>query len=168
MRGLSKTQRGVVERTCLTLGGGGAGSLGALAMAHSPSALAAIAVGLGTALVSNAVASFSARLPGIIAALSAKKVACIKAKADAKVALEGSQQRTALVNAGLEGKLDAVLPLLKLQPLDAQVLVDPRLSADVLRALLPDPRTAHQTDSRLAVVPPHKPEVRPDTQKTSP
>jgi hypothetical protein len=158
MRGLPKTQRSAVERTCLTLGGGGAGSLGTLAMAHSPSAPAAIAVGVGTAFA--AIAALCPWLPDIITALSAKKVARIKAKADARVALERARQRTALVHAGLQGKLDAALTLLKLQPLDAQVLVDPRLSDDVLRALLPDPRAPYQADSRLAVIPPRKPNAQ--------
>ena len=160
MRGLSKTQRDVVERTCLTLGGGSAGSLGTLAMAHSPSASAAIAVGVGTALAGNAIASFSARLPRIITALSAKKVARIKAKADAQVALEQARQRTTLVNAGLEGKLDAALSLLKLQPLDAQVLVDLRLSDERLRILLPDPRAPSETEARLTVIQPLKPNTQ--------
>lgn len=157
MRGLSKTQRSAVERACLTLGCGGAGSLGTLAIAHSPSASVAIAVGLGAALASNAIASLSTALPGIIAALSAKKVARIKAKADARVALEAARQRTTLVNAGLEGKLEAALSLLKLQPLDAQVLVDPRFSEQTLRALLPDPRPSCEADFRLAVVQPREP-----------
>jgi hypothetical protein len=157
MQGLSKTQRCTVERTCLTLGGGGAGSLGALAIAHSPSASLAIAAGVVAALASNAIATLSAALPGIIAALGAKKVARIKARADAQVAVEAARQRTTLVNAGLEGKLDAALSLLKLQPLDAQVLVDPRFRDEMLRALLPDPRATCETDSGLTFIQPRNP-----------
>jgi hypothetical protein len=108
-------------------------------------------------VVGNAVTELSAALPGIITALGAKKVARIKARTDAKIALEGARRRTALVNAGLEGKLDAALSLLKLQMLDAQVLARPRLSEDMLRELLPGPRFPHEEDSRLAVLRPRRP-----------
>ena len=83
-----------------------------------------------------------------------KKVARIKAKTDATVAVEGARRRTALVNAALEGKLDAALSLLKLQVIDAQVLAGRRLSDDMLRELLPQPRAPHQGDSALAVIQP--------------
>ncbi|MGH3249010.1 MAG: hypothetical protein ACRDOI_22785 [Trebonia sp.] len=151
MQGLSETQRSALERTCLTLGGCGAGSLCTLAIAHGPSASVAIAVGVGAALAS-AVASLSAALPAIIAALGAREVARSKANAEAQVALEGARQRSTLVNAGLEGRLDAALSLLKLQPLGTQVLVDPRFGDDMLRALLPEPRASCETDSGLAVI----------------
>lgn len=119
----------------------------------------------------GAIAELSAALPAIIMALGKKKVACIKAKADAKVALEGERRRTILVKAGLEGNLDAVLSLLKLQVLDAQVLTRPRLSEDMLRELLPDPRTPHKGDSKLAAVQPREPgttarHAKQDTQPT--
>jgi len=112
------------------------------------------------AVASNTIAELSAALPGIIAALSAKKVARIRAKTDAAVAVEGERRRTALVNAALEGKLDAALSLLKLQPLDAQVLVDLRLSDERLRILLPDPRAPSETEARLTVIQPLKPNTQ--------
>lgn len=154
MRGLPKTQRSAMKRACWTLGSGGAGVLGTMAIMHGPSAPLAIAVGAAAAVASNTIAELSAALPGIIAALSAKKVARIKAKTDAAVAVEGERRRTALVNAALEGKLDAALSLLKLQVIDAQVLAGRRLSEDMLRELLPQPRAPHQGDSALAAVPP--------------
>lgn len=154
MRGLPKTQRSAMKRACWTLGSGGAGVLGTMAIMHGPSAQLAIGVGAAAAVASNTIAELSAALPGIIAALSAKKVARIKAKTDAAVAVEGERRRTALVNAALEGKLDAALSLLKLQVIDAQVLAGRRLSEDMLRELLPQPRAAHQRDSALAAVPP--------------
>lgn len=153
MRGLPKTQRSAMKRACWTLGSGGAGVLGTMAVMRGPSAPIAIAVGAGAAVASNTIAELSAALPGIIAALSAKKVARIKAKTDAAVAVEGERRRTALVNAALEGKLDAALSLLKLQVIDAQVLAGRRLSDDMLRELLPQPRAPHQGDSALAAVP---------------
>jgi hypothetical protein len=146
-----------MKRACWTLGCGGAGVFSTLAIMHGPSAPLAIAVGAGAAVASNAVAELSAALPGVIAALSAKKVARIKAKTDAKVALEEARRRTALVNAGLEGKLDAALDLLKLQVVDAQVLAGRRLSEGMLRELLPQPRAAHDEASGLAVIQPRKP-----------
>lgn len=154
MRGLPKTQRSAMKRACWTLGSGGAGVLGTMAIMHGPSAPIAIAVGAAAAVASNTIAELSAALPGIIAALSAKKVARIKAKTDAAVAVEGERRRTALVNAALEGKLDAALSLLKLQVIDAQVLAGRRLSDDMLRELLPQPRSPHQGDSALVAVPP--------------
>jgi hypothetical protein len=154
MRGLPKTQRSAMKRAWWALGSGGAGVLGTMAIMHGPSAPLAIAVGAAAAIASNTIAELSAALPGIIAALSAKKVARIKAKTDAAVAVEGERRRTALVNAALEGKLDAALSLLKLQVIDAQVLAGRRLSDDMLRELLPQPRAPHQGDSALAAVPP--------------
>jgi hypothetical protein len=154
MRGLPKTQRSAMKRACWTLGCGGAGVFSTLAIMHGPSAPLAIAVGAGAAVASNAVAELSTALPGVIAALSAKKVARIKAKTDAKVALEEARRRTALVNAGLEGKLDAALDLLKLQVIDAQVFAGRRLSEGMLRELLPQPRAAHDQASGLAVIKP--------------
>jgi hypothetical protein len=173
MQGLPKTQRSAVKRACLTLGCGGASFLGTLAIMHGPSAPLAIAVGAGGAVASHAVAELSSALPGIIAALSAKTVARIKAKTDAEVALEGARRRTALVNAGLEGKLDAAVSLLKLQVLDAQQPGGRRLSEDLLRELLPDPRAPQEQDPRLAVVQPGKPgtaarHAKADTQPMSP
>lgn len=180
MQGPSKTQRSALTRICLTmLGGGGAGSLGTLAVAHGPNATAAIAVGVGAAVTSvaafagTAIISLCAALPGIIAALpnvvaalDARGVARIKAKADAKVAREGARQRTALMRAGLNGSnLEAAVTLLKLQPLDADVLVDPRLRDDVLLALLPGPRPAWESHPQVAVMRARKPAVRPTVQK---
>lgn len=151
MQGLSKTQRSAMARICPTLAGGGAGSLGALAMAHNPGAAVAIAVVAGT--ISCAIASLGVALPGIIAALSAKEVARIRAEADAEVARERPRQQTALLNAGLDGKLDAALKLLQLQAPDADVLTDPRFSGDTLRALCTGPRAPWETGPRPTVVP---------------
>lgn len=156
MEGLPKTQRSAVKRTCLTLGCGGAGFLGSLAVVHSPGAPAALAVGAVAAVLSNVVAELSAALPAIIAALSAKRVACIKAKAGAKVELEGARRRTILVNAGLEGKLDAV-NLLRLLMIDDQMRARPRLSGEMLRELLPGPRVPYEGDSGLAFIRARKP-----------
>lgn len=172
MRGLLKSQRSAMKRACWTAGCGGAGVLSTLAIMHGPSAPAAIAVGAGAAVASNAVAELSAALPGVIAALSAKKVARIKAKTDAEVALEEARRRSVLVNAGLEGKLDAAIDLLKLQVIDAQVLAGRRLSEGMLRELLPQPRAAHDEDSGLAVIQPGKPgaparHAKQDTQPLS-
>jgi hypothetical protein len=157
MRGLPNTQRSAMKRACWTLGCGGAGVFSTLAITHGPSAPLAIAVGAVAAVASNAIAELSCALPGIIAALSAKKVARIKAKTDAEVALEGARRRTVLVNAGLEGKLDAAVSLLKLQVLDAQLPGGRRLSEDLLRELLPGPRAPQEQDPRLAVVQPSRP-----------
>jgi hypothetical protein len=173
MQGLPKTQRSAVKRACWSLGCGGASFLGTVAIMHGPSAPLAIAVGTGAAVASHAIAELSSALPGIIAALSAKKVARIKAKTDAKVALEGARRRTALVNAGLEGNLDAAVSLLKLQVLDAQLPAGRRLSEDLLRELLPGPRAPQEEDPRLAAVQPRKPSTaarhaKADTQPTSP
>jgi hypothetical protein len=131
------------------LGCGGAGFIGTLAMVHGPDAAA---VGVGAAFACNVTAELTAALPNIIKALCARKVECTKAKADAKVALELARQRTALVNAGLEGKLDAALCLLKLQTLDTHVAGGRRLSEDMLRELLPGPRVSSEADPKLAVV----------------
>jgi hypothetical protein len=157
MRGLLKSQRSAMKRACWTAGCGGAGVLSTLAVMHGPTAPAAIAVGAGAAVASNAVAELSAALPRVIAALSAKKVARIKAKTDSEVALEEARRRTALVNAGLQGKLDAAIDLLKLQVIDAQVHAGRRLSEGMLRELLPPPRVAHDEDSGLSVIQPGKP-----------
>lgn len=157
MPALPKTQRSAIKRACWTLGYGGAGFLSTLAIMHGLGAPTAVAVGAVVMVASNAIAELSAALPAIIKALSTKKVARIKAETDAEVALERERRRTTLVNAGLEGNLDAALPLLKLQILDAQVFARPRLSEDMLRELLPDPRAPHEGDSRLAVIQPHKP-----------
>ena len=124
---------------------------------HGLSAPAAIAAGAVAAVVGGAVAELCSALPGIITALSAKKVARIKAKTDAKVALEAARRRTVLVNAGLDGKLDAALSLLKLQVLGVQVLAGRRLSEDMLRELLPEPRVPYEEGSGLAVIQPHVP-----------
>src|ERR1700744_2222254 len=144
MRGLPKTQRSAMKRACWTLGSGGAGVLGTMAIMHGPSAPLAIAVGAAAAIASNTIAELSAALPGIIAALSAKKVARIKAKTAAAVAVEGERRRRALVNATLEGKLDAARSLLKLQVIDAQVLAGRRLSDDLRRELRPHPCASYQ------------------------
>jgi len=154
MEEVPRAQRSAVKRTCWTLGCGGAGFVGTLAMTHGPGAPAAIAVGVVAAFACNVIAGLSAALPDIIKALSVKKVACTKAKADATIALEAARQRTALINAGLEGKLEAALCLLKLQMLNAHVLAGRRLSEDMLRELLPDPRVPYEGDSGLAVVEP--------------
>lgn len=137
MPGLSKTQHSAAERARLTLVGGGAVSLGTLAIAHSSSASVAIAVGVGAAIT-----SLCAALPRIIAELKDNRVACIKTENDAQVALEAARRYTTVVNAGLQGNLDAAALLLKLQLLDAQMLVDPCFRDDILRALLPDPRAS--------------------------
>ncbi|HEY6494471.1 MAG TPA: hypothetical protein VIZ43_14450 [Trebonia sp.] len=172
MRERQKAQRGVVERVCLALGGSGVGSLGTLAVAHSSSASTVIAVAAAAA-----VASLGAALPGIIGALSAKRVARINAETESRVAVEGAQQRTTLVQAGLDGRLDAALSLLRLQPLDARVLADPLLSDETLRALLPGPRGPAETIVPTAIppagipptaVPPARPEPRPVTQERAP
>jgi hypothetical protein len=160
MQGLPKTQRSAVKRACWSLGCGGAGCVSTLAMTHGPSTPIAIAVGVVTAVLGHATAELSTALPGIISALSAKKVARIKAKTDAKVVLEQVRQHTALVNAGLEGKLDAALCLLKLQTLNAHVLAGRRLSEDMLRELLPEPRIPFEGEPKLAVVQAHPPVSR--------
>jgi hypothetical protein len=173
MRGLPKTQQSAVKRTYWALGCGGAGSLSTLAMMHGLGAPGAIAAGAVAAVVSNAIAELSGALPTIIAALSAKRVARIRAKTDAQVALERARRRTMLVSAALEGKLDAALSLLKLQMLAAQVRARPRLSENMLRELLPDPRSPHERDSKLAVIQPRRPgttarHAKDTTQPTSP
>lgn len=157
MRGLPKTQRGAVKRTWWTLGCGGASFLSTVAIMHGQSAPAAIAAGAVAAVLGGAVAELWSALPGIITALSAKKVARIKAQTDAKVALEAARRRTTLVNAGLDGKLDAAVSLLKLHVLDAQVLAGRRLSEEMLLELLPDPRAAYEESSGLAVIQPRTP-----------
>lgn len=157
MPGLPKTQRSAIKRACWTLGCGGTGFLSTLALMHGPGAPIAIAVGAIAAVAGNAIAELSAALPAIIMSLSTKKVARIKAKSDARVALEGARRRTTLVNAGLEGKLDAALSMLKLQVLDTQVLARSRLSEDMLRELLPDPFAPREGDSRLAAIQPREP-----------
>lgn len=125
MPGLSKPQRDtVVPRIGLAVGGGSAGCLGTLAILHSPNAAAAIAFGVGTAL-----ASAIAALPSII-----------KARADACVARERTRQRTLLIEAGLAHNPDFAMSLLRIQPFDADVVLDPRCGDALLRALMPDPR----------------------------
>jgi hypothetical protein len=157
MQGLPKTQRSAVKRTCWTLGCGGAGALGTMTITHGPSAPTVIVLGIAAAAVAgNAIAGLCAALPSIIAALSARKVARIKARSDAEVAREESRRRSALVKAGLEGKLDAALCLLKLQVIDAQVRTGRRFSENMLRELLPNPRAPHEEDPKLAVIQPHK------------
>jgi hypothetical protein len=157
----------------LTLGCGS--TLGTFAVVHEPSVLAAVAVGVGlvAVVVGNVVAGLSSGLPAIIAALSAKKVAGIKAKTDAKVALEGARRRTALVNAGLDGKLDTAL-----RPAEAPRTRRPgtrrsSLSEDMLRELLPGPRAPFEEDARLAGSQPRKPaaparHAKQDAQPVSP
>jgi hypothetical protein len=162
MRERQKAQRGVVERVCLALGGSGVGSLGTLAVAHSSSTWTVIAVSAAAA-----VASLGAALPGIIGALGAKRVARINAETEARVAVEGAQQRTTLVQAGLDGRLDAALSLLRLQPLDARVLADPLLNDETLRALLPGPRGPSEAVPPAAI-PQARPEPRPVTQERAP
>lgn len=167
MEGLPKTQRSVVKRACWSLGCGGAGFVSTLVVMHGPDAPAALAVGLVTAAAGHAIAELSAALPGIITALSAKKVARIKAKTDSEVALEQVRQRTALVNAGLEGKLEAALYLLKLHTLNAHVLAGRRLSEEMLRELLPDPRVPNDGESRQADAAPRLPRhAKQDAQLT--
>jgi hypothetical protein len=61
MRGLPKTQRSAMKRACWTLGSGGAGVLGTMAIMHGPSAPLAIAVGAGAAVASNTIAELSVR-----------------------------------------------------------------------------------------------------------
>ena len=168
MQGPPKTQRSVMARSCLMLGSGGAGSLCALAVVHISNATTAVAAGVGAALAGNAIVSLCAALPGIITALSAGNVARIKAQAEAEVRRERARQRTALVKAGLDGNLEAAIKLLRLQPLDADVLVDPRFSDAQLLALLPDPRAPCEPDSTLAIMRARKPGARPVVRKGTP
>lgn len=77
-------------------------------------------VGIACA-VGAALASAFATLPNVIAALGARSEAYITAKAKADVALERTRQRTLLIEAGLTHNPDAVIDLLRLQPLDSDV-----------------------------------------------
>jgi len=146
-----------VKRAWWTLGCGGASLFGTLLITRGPSRPAAIAAFAVAVAACHMVAELCSALPAIITALSAKRVARIKARTGARLALEGARRSTALVNAGLDGKLDAALSLLKLQLLDAQAPAGRRLSEDMLRELLPGPRVPHEEDARLAVIQPRQP-----------
>jgi hypothetical protein len=135
-----------MSRIGFTLGGGSAATLGALAIAHRQDAAAVVALGVAAALASI-IAALCTALPDVIAELSARKVAGVKANADADVARERARQRTLLIEAGLGHNLDAAMNLLRLQPLDADVLMDPRFGVDLLRLLLPDPRLPSEPES---------------------
>jgi hypothetical protein len=74
---------------------------------------------------------------------------------------DGIAWRLAAVAAGAAdlGKsgVDAALSLLKLQMLDAQVPARRRLSEEMLRELLPGPRSPSEEESKLAVLQPRRP-----------
>lgn len=141
MSGLSKAQRSAIGRVCLALGGG-AGGIGTLIMTHN--------LGVSSAVVGTAAI---AALPGIIRELNVKKVARIKAETEAEVARQAAQRRTTLVNAGLNGNLNAV-GLLTWQVLDDQVLAGHPLSEDMLRELLLVPRASYKEDPGQAAIRP--------------
>jgi hypothetical protein len=139
MQGLSRARRGAVSRIGLPLYGISAGGLGTVALVCGHNVALAVACGLGAAA------------PGVVTALCNGLPGIIEARSEADTKREQARQRTLLIEAGLGQNLDAAT-LLKLQPLDAEVLKDPRCGDAALRALLPGPRVPSASESNVTVV----------------
>jgi hypothetical protein len=92
----------IAPKIGLTVGGGGAGSLAALALVHKPGTTAIAAAGVGVAFAANAAESASRSLPTIIDAISNLLTARIRARADAKATIILVTVRAELARAGLD------------------------------------------------------------------
>lgn len=151
MPGQSRAQHDAIKRIGLAVAGsGGVSGLGTLlfAVAHGSSLVTVVIVAAVIALVVLPIA-----LPSIITAIRDRRVAIINAATDAQVTLEQARQRTNLMNAGLAGNLEAALALLRLQPFDTKVIIDPRCGDDVRRQLLPEQRTQGDPGTEAPITP---------------
>jgi hypothetical protein len=92
----------IATRIGLTIGGGGAGTLAALALIHNPGTTELAAGAATMVFAAHAAESASKTLPSIIAAVSNLLVARIRAKADGKATIIIATTRAELARAGLD------------------------------------------------------------------
>jgi hypothetical protein len=132
----------------LTLGGGGAGWLVTLAVAHKPSTTVIAAVAITAALAANTGVLLCKTLPEIIRAISYRETARIRATAEAETMIMRVRVRTELAQAGIEpDKSVMAIEMLRFLALDPDMSPDGRrLNDNVLAKLLvPRPRSiAHK------------------------
>jgi hypothetical protein len=128
----------IITRIALAIGGGGMGWLGTLAFAHKPSTSALAAAAACAALIINAISSVGRACPEIIRALSDRKTARIKAKADAKTQVLRTQARIKLSEDGIDpDKFPQAAELIRLLSIDPDMPPDGRrLNDDALAKLL--------------------------------
>lgn len=138
----STTRRDIATRLSLTLGGGGAGCLGVLAVIHKPStAIIAIAGGIAVLAV-NIIEIICKSLPEIIKTRGEAKRNLIKETAEAKALLMRTQTRMKLLEAGLDpDKTASAADMLRQQAIDTDLPRERRMGDDVLAKLHAAPRT---------------------------
>jgi hypothetical protein len=135
----STTRRSIATRVGLTLGGGSAGWLGALAASHEP-ATAATAAAAGIA----ALAVICTALPEIIRSRGEAKSSTIRETAEAQALLMRTETRTALLRAGLSaGTTPQALDMLRQGAIDTDLPQGRRLNDEALAKLhtVPRPRS---------------------------
>jgi hypothetical protein len=131
----------MTTRLALALGGG-AGWLGTLAFAHKPSTTALAAAAASAALLINAISSAGHALPEIIRALSDRKIARIKAGADAETQVLRVRARIRLAEDGTDPeRFPQAAEMLRLLAIDPDMSPDGRrLNDDALARLLTAPQ----------------------------
>ena len=138
----SVRRRDIATRIGLTIGGGGAGWLGALTVAHRPDAAVVAAAVVAAALATSVTEVIFTSLPEIIKARGKAKKEIIRETAEAKATLMRTETRTALLRAGLEpGKAAQADEMLRRQPIDADLPEGRRLNDEALARLLTTSRS---------------------------
>jgi glycine/D-amino acid oxidase-like deaminating enzyme len=99
---LPSTLGSIATRIGLTIGGGGAGSLAALALIHRHGTTAVAAGAVTVAFAAHVAESASKTLPAIITAISNLLSARTRARADAKATIILATTRAELAQAGLD------------------------------------------------------------------
>lgn len=132
----STARRNIATRIGLTLGGGSAGWLGALAVSHKPTIATAAAAGVA------ALAVICTALPEIIRARGETKSQIIKDTADAQALIIRTQTRMDLLQAGMEtGQTGPAAEMLHQQAIDTDLPPGRRLNDEALLKLHTAPRT---------------------------
>lgn len=138
----SVRRRDIATRVGLTIGGGGAGWLGAIAVIHQPGTAAVAAVVVAAALATSVAEVIFTSLPEIIKARGEAKKEIIRETAEAKAILMRAETRTALLRAGVEpGKAAQADDMLRRQAIDTDLPEGRRLNDEALVRLLTAPRT---------------------------
>lgn len=149
-----------VTRIALTAGGGGAGSLAALALVHKPGTTAVAAAAVSVALAANAADSATKALPAIIEAVGNLLTARIRAKADAKATIILAKTRDELARAGLDsGKTAQAAEMQRCLTSNPDLPKDRRPTDETLIKLHGAPRTRTSTS---------EPGTGPDTPGNGP
>jgi hypothetical protein len=142
----SKSITSLAGQAGLTVGGGGAGLLGALAISHRPSTVWTVAAVIVTALITKGLAkvieSLYQRRPEIIKAKGEARALRITARSEAKALIVRTQIRRDLLHAGITAdKPEQIAEMLRQQSLSTDLPPERRLNDEALAKLLAAPKT---------------------------